>query len=128
MRFSVIMAKRACPSKSSDEGDDVETLDLSQAIAIVTGLVIPLLVGLVAKINASSALKSALNLGLSALTSVLTTVIPGETTWVEIAVTFALTWAVSIASHYGLWKPTNTSDVVQLKTAQFGLGGTRRAA
>lgn len=91
---------------------------------VIIGVVIPLAVGLVAKLQASSSVKAALNLGLSALAGVLTEVIQTEGAFDLRAaiVAFGLTWATSIASYYGFWKPTSAAQVVQIRTARFGVG------
>lgn len=98
-------------------------MEIAEVISIVTGFLIPLAVGILARYHAPSWLKATLNLGLSALASVLSQVVPAEFAWQPFIVTFALTWATSIASYYGFLKPTGTAEVVQLKTSQFGIGG-----
>ena len=100
-------------------------LDFAQTISILTGFVIPLLVGLLSKLNASSTLKAILNFGLSALASVLATVIPDQFNWANFLVTFAMTWVSSIATYYGLWRPTGAAEVIQIKTANAGIGGSK---
>lgn len=91
-------------------------------IALLTGVIVPLLVGLLTKINASPSIKSILNFGLSALAGVLATVSDIDFEWKAFLVNFALTWAVSVASYYGLWRPTGVAPAVQEATPEFGLG------
>lgn len=101
-------------------------LDAAQVIGVLTGFLIPLLVGLLSKWRAPRWVKSVLNLGLSALSATLASVIPAEFSWAAFGLTFAATWATSIASYYGLLKPTGTAQAVQLRTANVGIG--KRAA
>lgn len=103
----------------------MEQMEPAQLISVLTGFVIPLLVGLLSKLNAAKSLKAVLNFGLSALASVLATVIPEQFTWSAFLVTFAMTWVSSVATYYGLWKPTQTAQVIQVKTANMGVGGTK---
>ena len=91
-------------------------------ITILSGVIIPLLVGLLTKLDASSTVKSVLNFGLSALAGGLATVNEADFNWKPFVVNFALTWVVSIATYYGLWKPTEVAPKVQVATADFGVG------
>lgn len=99
-------------------------------LSLILGTVIPLLVGILTKINASSGVKAVANAFLSALAGVLTTLINagGVFEWRSVVLTTLLTWVVSVATYYGLYKPTKTAQVVQLKTANFGVGRNSRAA
>lgn len=92
-------------------------------IALLTGVIIPLLVGLLTKLNASSTIKSILNFGLSALAGGLATVTSDAGfEWKPFLVNFAFTWVISIATYYGLWRPTGVAPAVQEATPEFGLG------
>ena len=106
----------------------METIDTAQVISLLVGFVVPLLVGLLSKWDASKTVKSILNFGLSALSSVLATVIPDQFEWGPFLFTFAMTWATSIATYYGLWKPTNAATKVQSTTATFGVGNSNKKA
>lgn len=90
-------------------------------IALLSGVIIPLLVGLLTKLNASSGVKAIFNFGLSALTAVLATV-TDTFEWKALLVNFGLTWAVSVATYYGLWCPTGVAPAVQEATPDFGIG------
>lgn len=97
--------------------------DVAQTISILVGFVIPLLVGLLSRLNASRTIKSFLNFGLSALVAALSGIIPDEPFyWSGFIVTFALTWATSVASYYGLLKPSGAAQSVSNKTSSFGIG------
>lgn len=91
-------------------------------LALLSGVIIPLLVGFLTKLNASSGVKAILNFGLSAATAALALVNEADFEWRPFLVNWALTWVVSIATYYGLWKPTGTSGAVQESTADFGIG------
>lgn len=100
---------------------DVNTLN------VLIGTAIPLLVALLAKWSASSALKAVMNAVLSAAAAALQVVLAGcadmcPLEWTPFLSTFFVTWVTSIASYYGLWKPTETAVKVQSKTANFGVG------
>lgn len=94
----------------------------TQVITVLSGLVIPLLVGVLAKLEASSTVKAVLNFGLSALAGALGELTGDAFVWADFVMAFGLTWATSVATYYGLWKPTGTSEAVQVKTAGVGVG------
>ena len=91
-------------------------------ITIVSGTLIPILVALVAKLNASSGLKAILNFGFSAIAAAIALENEASFNWRSFAINFALTYLVSIATYYGLWKPTGVTGTVQEKTADVGVG------
>ncbi len=93
-------------------------------IALISGVIIPLLVGVVTKINASSGVKAIANAALSALAGALALVLPdgSDFVWRGFLVNFGLAWAISVSTYYGFWKPTGTSDTVQEATGNFGVG------
>jgi len=94
----------------------------AQLITVLSGVVIPLLVGVLTKLEASSALKSVCNAALSALGSVLATMQLEFWDWKWFFISWASTFVVSIASYYGLWKPTTVAPRVQEATGRFGIG------
>lgn len=94
----------------------------TQTIAMLSGVVIPIVVGILAKFDASSGVKAVLNFGLTALMSVLAEIIPGAFDWQPFLIAWLSAWAVSVATYYGLWKPTGTTQAVQRKTAGVGVG------
>lgn len=98
--------------------------DVAQTISILVGFVIPLLVGLLSRLNAPRHVKAILNFALSAAAAALSGIIPDQFYWSGFIVTFALTWATSIASYYGLLKPSGVAGSVAEKTASFGIGGS----
>lgn len=94
---------------------DVPTLSL------IVGTVIPLLVGVVTKEVASSAVKGVLNALLSSIAGALTVVIAANGEWVinDIVHGALATFIASIATYYGLWKPTGISASVNANTPGF---------
>ena len=40
----------------------------------------------------------------------------------ELVTAWGTTWAISVATYYGLWKPTGVAGAVQAATADVGLG------
>lgn len=90
--------------------------------ALLTGIIVPLLVGFLSKLNASSGIKAVLNLGLTALGTALVTLNQVSWDWKTFAVNFSIGWAVSVATYYGFYKPTNIAGTVAEKTPNFGVG------
>lgn len=100
-----------------------QTLLDAQTIALLSGVVIPLLVGLVSKLNASSGLKAIINAFLSAVAGTLATVTQVTAPQVrDFVIAILSTWVVSVATYYGVYKPTGVAGTVAEKTAGFGLG------
>lgn len=94
-------------------------------LAVLIGVVLPLLTGIVTKANASSSLKAVINAGLSAIAGFLVAVVPGsKIEWRDVVLGVGLTWAISVATYYGLWKPTGTARSVAMATSKFGLGSS----
>jgi hypothetical protein len=91
-------------------------------LALLTGIIVPLLVGLVTKINASAAIKAILNFGLTALGTALATANQIDWNWKAFAINFGVGWAVSVASYYGFYKPTGVADKVADVVPDFGIG------
>lgn len=94
------------------------TLDLAGVVQLLVAFVLPVLVGLVTTRATSAALKAWLLAGLSLLTSLLVelgrSISEGATFDVGVALLAALpAFVVSVATHYGLWRPTGTTDKVQ---------------
>lgn len=95
----------------------------TQVLSILLGVVIPILVGLVTNHTASSGLKAILNAGLSILAGLLNAAFQADGIITREAVlAAAMTWVVSIATYYGLYRPTGIAEAVQKKTAGFGIG------
>jgi len=91
-------------------------------LALLTGVIVPLLVGLLTKINASSSVKAFVNLSLTTLGAALATVNQIDFDWKVFAVNFGVAWAVSIGTYYGFYKPTGTADKVAEIAPNVGVG------
>ena len=100
----------------------------TQVIAMVSGVVIPILVGLLTKLKAPSSTKAIANAALSAVAGALATVVGDAFTWSGFAVAALSAWAVSVSSYYGLLKPTGVTNAVQGATADVGVGPVRPAS
>ena len=96
----------------------------SELLALLSGSIIPLLVGLVSKLNASSALKAVLNALLTAIAGAVVTATQagGAIVWQLYLINIGLAWLSSCATYFGLWKPTGVSAAIQRRTAHVGLG------
>lgn len=96
----------------------------TEALSLIAGVLIPLLVGVITKMRASEGLKAIVNAGLSAVAGALTAVLAstGAVRWQSVVISILSTWIVSVASHYGFWKPTGASQAVQSVAPTFGLG------
>jgi hypothetical protein len=97
-----------------------------QVLSILAGVVIPILVGVITKLHASRTVKAILNFGLSAtaggVAAALAADPPGSVHLREWVLNIAVAWVVSVATYYGLWKPTGAAGAVQTATAGFGVG------
>lgn len=91
-------------------------------LALLIGVIVPLLVGLLTKLNASPAVKSILNLGLTALGTALVTSNQVGFSWKPFAVNFAVAWAVGIGTYYGFYKPTGVANTVSNVAPNTGIG------
>ena len=89
---------------------------------LLTGVIVPFLVGVLTKLNAPSSVKAVLNLGLTALGSVLATISEVDFNWKIFLVNWAIAWVVSVGTYYGFYKPTGVSDRAAEATADFGIG------
>mgnify|MGYP003328644912 CR=1 FL=1 len=97
----------------------------AQTLAILTGVVVPLLVAAVTRIDAPPAVKAIVNALLSAVAAWLANVIPGTPlSWKTAITTIGIAWASSVVAYFGLWKPTGVEGKVANATKGFGVGGT----
>ena len=96
----------------------VFTLDPGLTIQLILTIIMPIVVGLITKKTTSSALKAWLLAGTTLATSVLTglydAIINSGVFDLGMALLLAIpAFAISVATHYGLWKPTGVSEVAQ---------------
>lgn len=94
------------------------TFDPATVVQLLIAFVLPVLVGLVTTRVTSPAVKAWLLAGLSLITSLLVelarALASGTTYDLGVALLAALpAFVVSVASHYGLWKPTGVADKAQ---------------
>jgi hypothetical protein len=94
------------------------TLDGAAVIQLLVATILPIMVGLVTTRVTSAGRKAWLLAALSLVTSVLvewgSALNAKETFDIGIALIAAIpTFAVSVATHYGLWKPTGVSGAAQ---------------
>lgn len=94
------------------------TLDPATVVQILVAIVLPVLVGLVTTRVTSGAVKAWLLAGLSLTTSLLVelgrAIAQGVTYDLGVALLAAIpAFVVSVATHYGLWRPTGVTDKVQ---------------
>ena len=98
-------------------------LDIA-TLALLSGAVIPLLVGVVTKMTASSRVKAIANLALSVGGGAVAYLVEnsGRGRWQEIVSAALLAYIASGTSYHNLWKPTGVAPVVQEATASLGVG------
>jgi hypothetical protein len=94
-----------------------------QVFALVTGVVLPLLVGLITKYDASPRVKALLLALLAGVSGALASlnssepVISGET-----LTQVAISWVTAILVYFGFWKPTGVTETLNWATRNFGFG------
>lgn len=84
-------------------------------IALAIQFLIPLLVGLVTKQSWSPALKAVLLLFFTAVTQFLVAWSDSDEAfrWQAVAYSIGIGFVISVASHFGLWKPTGATEATQ---------------
>ena len=95
-----------------------------ELLTILSGVVIPLVVGLVTKKATSASFKLVVNMTASAVIGGITTAIStgGAVELRKWVVGMVVTWAMSLMSYYGLWKPSGVAGIVQDVAPEMGLG------
>lgn len=94
------------------------TIDWAQAISLMIGVILPILVGLVTTRVTASGTKAVLLAILSIVTSMLTEILEAINTGTVFdfgvfLITAIGTFVIAVATHYGLWKPTTVSEKAQ---------------
>ena len=100
------------------------TLD-AQLVLILSGTILPFLVGLITKAHAASWLKAVLLAVLSILTGILTVSTQMDGTAVlskDTVIAAVLAWLVAGTAYARLWKPTGATATFNALTAKKGLG------
>ena len=93
------------------------SLDVVQILTLLSGTILPILVGLVTTRVTAPGAKGVLLASLSAVAALvgeaLTAAQAGTPYDLGRGIVMALgVWAVAVATHYGLWKPTGAADTV----------------
>lgn len=93
-------------------------LGWGQILALVVQVLLPLLVGLVTKRSMPSGVKSLLLLFFTVCAQTITTALEALNSgavfsWRALVMNIFVGFVVSVAIHYGLWKPTGTADAAQ---------------
>lgn len=94
------------------------TLDPAQVVQLVLTVILPIIVGLITTRTTSSSVKAWLLAGVSLATSVLTELAHAIATTAVFDLGVALlaaipTFAIAVATYYGLWKPTGIAVKAQ---------------
>lgn len=96
----------------------------STIVTMLSGVVIPILVGIIFKLRAPSAVKALGHLFLSIVAGLLNTAIFLDGVAIisrESAVNAALSYVMGVAAYYGLLQHT-VSPTINRNTAEFGIG------
>lgn len=93
-------------------------------LTFVIGVAIPMLTGLITKSTASSAVKAIVTLTLVVASTTVQFALDanGVVNLRNWLMTALVTWIISIASYYGLLKPTGTTAAVQNIAPNAGIG------
>lgn len=94
-----------------------------ESVVYLVGILVPLLVGVVSKKVASRRVKAVLNAVLSAIagSTAYLVAVDGGYDFVGFVNSAVGVFIVSIATYYGLWKPTGAAEGVQNKTSGVGI-------
>lgn len=86
-------------------------------VGLLVSFVLPLLVGLVTKASTSSAVKAVLLLLLTAVTNLLSQFLATDNgpgfPWGTAILGTVIGFAMAVAAHFGLWKPTGATASAQ---------------
>lgn len=98
-----------------------------QVLSYILGIAFPILVGVITKAAAAPWVKALTLSVLSTIGGFLSQAITenGHLDGKRVFVSAVTVFVVGVATHFGLWKPaavTGSTGVVQVKTANFGLG------
>lgn len=95
-----------------------------QALAVIGGLIVPLITAIVTKDVASRAIRawctailSAIAGGIAVATQTAGHIVLGN--WVY---GIFMSFVTAIATYYGFWKPTGTAPAISSATSNFGIG------
>jgi hypothetical protein len=101
------------------------TLDQG-TLALLGGVVVPILTALVVKAHLSGAGKAIVNAFLASVAGALAVIVPDQGyTWQTLAMGIGLSFVLSVATYFGLWSPTGVTGGVANATANLGIGKKR---
>lgn len=97
----------------ADNGEAVQV----QYLGVVISVFLPIVVALITKVTTSGGLKAILLAFLTGLSGFLTEwgYSGDDFNWKTALVTWGTGWAIAVATHYGLWKPTQITAAAQSK-------------
>lgn len=99
-----------------------------QTVSLLAGVLLPIAVAFVTREFASPRLKALALTILSTISGVLAQVVSSDGTAIISEDTLwnvAISWVIAVATYFGLWRPSGTTQSVQRKTRYFGFGGRR---
>lgn len=96
-------------SAQDSSGLDASTVTIDKPwVAIITGLLLPLVVGLVTKLNASNTVKVAVGIVVAGLAAVITEAIQDDGSAVlgwDTLETFVMVYGTQLLTYLGIWRP-----------------------
>lgn len=97
-------------------------MDSVQAVSLLVGVVLPVLVGVVTTRATHAGVKAVLLALLSAAAAVGTDMLatPDGFDWQASATNAVAMFVVAVATHFGLYKPTGVSQIVQARVGRTG--------
>ncbi|MGW1998214.1 hypothetical protein [Embleya sp. NPDC001921] len=95
----------------AETGDPVRV----QLWSLLVGVILPILVGLATKVTTSASTKAVALAFLSAVSGFVSEMLDSGDSfrWSTALITWAATFIVAVAVHFGLWKPTGASGAAQ---------------
>lgn len=97
-------------------------------LAMTAGLLLPLIDGVLTKLHAGSAVKAIGNAVLAVVAGIVSTALASPEAGIpllEAAYAILFAFVSSAASYHSVWKPTGVAKVIQLHTADFGVGASQ---
>ena len=95
----------------AETGDPVRV----QLWSLLVGVILPITVGLITKVTTSASTKAVALAFLAAVSGFVSEMLSSGSAfqWSTALITWAATFIVAVAVHFGLWKPTGTAAAVQ---------------
>jgi len=95
----------------AETGDPVRV----QLWSLLVGVVLPIVVGLVTKVTTSASTKAVALAFLAAVSGFVSEMLASGDAfqWSTALITWAATFMVAVAVHFGLWKPTGAASAAQ---------------